>query len=525
MNAFIPVALSFAARGVAMVGRGWSRTLLMLLLVGGPAAGARAGEELFDFEVLQYKAKLLAAKPYEQRAVRVPASLQRPAFEYDQYRDIRFRPEMAWWRRERLPFQLQFFHPGFIYNRTVQISEVRKQKADLIEFNKRLFDYGKSKPPGGIPGDMGFSGFRVHYALNSPDYLDELVVFQGASYFRALCAKAVYGLSARGLAIDTAEPTGEEFPVFEEFWIECPAPESKKLTAYALLDSPSVAGAYRFEIEPGEVTVMQVKMAIYLRQPVKVLGVAPLTSMFWHGENSAEKYGDFRPEVHDSDGLLVAHGSGEWLWRPLTNPDAVRSSAFADVNPRGFGLLQRDRNFSSYEDLEANYQSRPSVWVEPVGNWGRGAIRLIEIPTPDETNDNIVAFWQPEQLPAVGESLVLEYRLHWNMGQIKPPSGHTVATRIGHSKTHESELTRFVVDFDSPFLHGRCADPEIEAVVSVGAGATLVHQSIQNNPNNGSWRAAFALRPDGTGRPVELRCFLRRPPHILTETWSYRWTP
>ena len=496
-----------------------------LVLAGGLAAQARADDEMFDFEVLQYKAKLLAAKPYEVRPVRVPEHLLAPAFTYDEHRDIRFRPEMAWWRREKLPFQLQFFHPGFIYNKTVQLSEVDGRAATSIDFNKRLFDYGKNGLKGGVPHDMGFSGFRVHYALNNPNYLDELVVFQGASYFRALCAKAVYGLSARGLAIDTAEPTGEEFPIFEDFWIEKPAADAKSLTAYALLDSPSVAGAYRFIITPGDDTVMQVKLALYLRKPVKVLGVAPLTSMFWHGEGSSDHYGDFRPEVHDSDGLLLAHGSGEWLWRPLTNPTVIRSAAFADVNPRGFGLLQRDRDFSHYEDLEASYQKRPSTWVEPVGNWGRGAIRLIEIPTPDETNDNIVAFWQPETLPAVGEPLVLEYRLHWNMDQIKPPSGATLATRIGHSKTHEPELTRFVVDFDSPYLRVRGGDFPAEAIVSVGEGAKLEHQSIQKNTANGSWRVAFALRPDGSGRPVELRCFIRRAPHVLTETWSYRWNP
>ncbi|HOG93752.1 MAG TPA: glucan biosynthesis protein, partial [Opitutaceae bacterium] len=272
-----------------------------LVLAGGLAAQARADDEMFDFEVLQYKAKLLAAKPYEVRPVRVPEHLLAPAFTYDEHRDIRFRPEMAWWRREKLPFQLQFFHPGFIYNKTVQLSEVDGRAATLIDFNKRLFDYGKNGLKGGVPHDMGFSGFRVHYALNNPNYLDELVVFQGASYFRALCAKAVYGLSARGLAIDTAEPTGEEFPIFEEFWIEKPAADAKSLTAYALLDSPSVAGAYRFIITPGDDTVMQVKLALYLRKPVKVLGVAPLTSMFWHGEGSSDHYGYFRPEVHDSD--------------------------------------------------------------------------------------------------------------------------------------------------------------------------------------------------------------------------------
>jgi glucans biosynthesis protein len=503
-----------------------TRLLFVLfgLALGLGTFNARA-DEIFDYEVLRYKAKLLASKPYEVRAVRVPDFLLQPKLSYDEHRDIRFKPSESWWLREKLPFQLQFFHPGFIYNKTVQLHELRDRTERPIDFDKDFFNYGHTKLSGPIPGSMGFSGFRIHYALNNPNYLDELAVFQGASYFRALCEKAVYGLSARGLAIDTAEPSGEEFPVFEEFWIQRPLPDATEITVFALLDSPSVAGAYRFTIRPGKDTVVQVKTTLFLRRPVKVLGIAPLTSMFWHGESSSEHYSDFRPEVHDSDGLMVAHGGGEWLWRPLTNPKWIQSSAFADENPKGFGLVQRDRKFSNYEDLEAKYHLRPSTWVETVGNWGKGFVRLVELPTPDETNDNIVAFWQPEFLPAPGEPMEFEYRLHWFMDQIKPPSGFTVATRSGHSLTHEPDLQRFVVDFDSPYLHNQGDDPNIEAVISVGKGAKLIHQTIQKNQFNGTWRVAFALRADETKQPVELRCFLRKSPHILTETWSYRWNP
>jgi len=505
------------------------KRLTLAILICITFVGAKAADVPFDFEVLQYRAKTLAAKPYVQRATRVPKELQE--ISYDLYRDIRFDPNRAWWRREQLPFQLQFFHPGFIYNKTVQISEIDRGEVKSIDFNPKLFSYNiKARSIGRIPSDMGFTGFRVHYALNNPNYLDELVVFQGASYFRALGQAMRYGLSARGLALNTAEAPGEEFPVFEEFWMVKPQGDSKDLTIYALLDSPSVAGAYRFVIAPGASTAMQVKVAIYQRADttIKAFGIAPLTSMFWHGENSASKEGDLRPEVHDSDGLLLERGSGEWLWRPLVNPTGVRVTSFNDENPKGFGLVQRDRNFSSYEDMEAAYNLRPSTWVEPVGAWGRGAVRLVEIPTPDETNDNIVAFWVPEKLPAIGEPIEFEYKLHWfieGQGGKKPPSGYTVATRIGHSKTHEPELERFWVDFDSPYLHARGSDSGIEAVVSVGEGAKLVHQSVQKNNFNGTWRVAFSVKPDGTGKPVELRCFLKREPHILTETWSYLWNP
>jgi glucans biosynthesis protein len=490
---------------------------------------ADGGDIPFDFEVLQFRAKTLAAKPYATHESNVPESLRN--LTYDQYRDIRFDPARAWWLRERLPFQLQFFHPGFIYNKTVQLSTLDAGRENPVEFSTKLFSYGKNTDLGRVPVDVGFTGFRIHYGLNNPAYLDELLVFQGASYFRALGEKMRYGLSARGLAINTAEPGGEEFPIFEEFWVQTPAPDSKDIVVFALLDSPSVAGAYRFTITPGASTVMHVKAAIYLREgaAVKTLGLAPLTSMFWFGENSLSREGDLRPEVHDSDGILMERGTGEWVWRPLTNPQAVRVAAFGDENPKGFGLVQRDRAFSSYEDMEAAYHLRPSTWVEPVGQWGRGSVRLVELPTPDETNDNIVAFWTPETLPEAGVPLVFEYKLHWLMEHKeragkRPPAGYTAATRQGFSKTHEPELRRFWVDFDGAFLRGTSSS-KIEAIVTVGEGASLIHQDVQKNQYNGTWRVAFAIKPDGTGKPVELRCFLKHEPHILTETWSYLWNP
>ena len=490
------------------------------------SAALHADNVPFDFEVLQFRAKELAAKPYGERASRVPDSLKK--LSYDQYRDIRFNPDSSWWRRERLPFHLQFFHPGFIYHRTVQVSEVVNGNESLIGYDKDLFNFGQNKNLGSIPKDMGFTGFRVHHPLNNANYYDELAVFQGASYFRALGKGMRYGLSARGLAVNTAEAGGEEFPVFEEFWIERPAEKAGLVTVYALMDSPSVTGAFRFIITPGPSTVMEVKSAIYRRKDVAVFGIAPLTSMFWFGETTSNGYEDLRPEVHDSDGLLMQRGNDEWIWRPLSNPKNVRVSAFSDENPKGFGLVQRDRKFESYEDLEAHYHERPSVWVEPVGAWGAGDVRLVELPTADETNDNIVAFWVPKKLPELGEPLNLEYKLHWfieGKGGRTPPSGYVTSTRIGRSVTHEPELVRFWVDVTSNYLVGHKGSPDMAADISVGAGAKLIHQSLEKNPYNGSWRIAFAIKPDGSGRPVELRCFLKKPPHILTETWSYLWNP
>ena len=485
------------------------------------APALRAADETFDFEVLQFRAKSLASQPYKQKATRVPTWLQK--YSYDQHRDIRFDPMRAWWRRESLPFQLQFFHPGGIFNQTVQINEVQGKKAQRIDFTAKLFDYGASKP-GRIPADMGFAGFRIHYPLNNPNYLDELVAYLGASYFRALCKDQHYGLSARGLTVNTIDSGGEEFPVFEEFWIERPAPDAKAVTVYALMDSVSVTGAYKFIITPGVETIMQVHAAVYCRKNPKMFGIAPLTSMFMHGENTGWAQNDYRPEVHDSDGLLIETGGGEWIWRPLTNPKMVKAFAFTDKSPRGFGLMQRDRQFEHYDDLEAFYHQRPSAWVEPVGNWGPGSIRLMELPTASEVNDNIVAFWTPEQLPPAGEPIVFDYNIHW-MGESdrRPPAGYVSSTRQASVMNHP-ELHRFVLEFDGPYLHGQSDDPEIEAIVTVGGGAKQENRAVvQKNRYTGTWRVAFEIKPDTSGQPVELRCFLRKGPHVLTETWSYLW--
>ncbi len=492
---------------------------LLLLAVWSPL---RAAPDTFDFEVLQFRAKNLAAQPYKEKPSRAPASLQK--FSYDDYRMIQFDAGHSWWRAERLPFELQFFHPGWLYTKNVQLNEVVGHQARRIDFSKQMFIYG-GKRPWMIPSDLGFAGFRIEYALNQPDKMDELAVFLGASYFRALGKDMRYGLSARGLALNTGEPGGEEFPTFEEFWIEQPEPLTKSITVYALMDSPSVTGAYKFIITPGVETVMRVRAAVYCRRNPAVFGIAPLTSMYAHGENTGWSSTDFRPEVHDSDGLLLETGAGEWVWRPLLNPRSIRISSFMDRTPRGFGLLQRDRQFAHYDDLEAYYHLRPSAWVEPVGNWGPGSVRLVELPTADETNDNIVAFWVPEQLPPPGEPIAFEYDLHWmNDPGHRPPAGFVSSTRLADVMNHP-ELKRFVVEFEGGYLETEPDDPAIEAVLSVGTGAQPAGVVVvQKNRFSGAWRVVFEIKPDPAGSPVELRCFLRKGQHVLTETWSYLWT-
>ncbi len=483
----------------------------------------RAAAEAFDFEVLQFRAKGLAAQPYKERPSRVPESMLK--YSYDQYRKIQFDGAHSWWRNEKLPFELQFFHPGWLNKKTVQINELDGKEIKPIEFSKQMFTYGDKKPWLN-PSGMGFAGFRILNELNQPGKMDELVAFQGASYFRALGRELRYGLSARGLALNTAEAGGEEFPTFEEFWVEQPAPTATAITVYALMDSPSVAGAYKFIITPGVETVIRVRAAVYCRKNPKVFGIAPLTSMYAHGENTGWSRTDFRPEVHDSDGLLVQTGAGEWIWRPLTNPKAVRVVSFMDQAPRGFGLLQRDRQFEHYDDLEAHYHQRPSAWVEPLGNWGAGSIRLVELPTPDETEDNIVAFWVPAQLPPPGEPIAFEYNLHWmaDSGH-RPPAGYVYSTRFADVMSRP-ELKRIVIEFAGSYLSAEADGSDIEAVVSVGAGARQDGGVVvQKNHAAGTWRVVFEVQAAPGGAPVELRCFLRKGQHVLTETWSYLWNP
>ena len=501
-----------------------SRLLIFCALSGALGAAFARADELFDFEVLQFRAKSLAAQPYQESKSRVPDWLRQ--LSYDEYRDIRFDPRLSWWRADELPFQLQFFHPGGSFNQPVQVSEVVNKVAQSIGFSPRFYDYGKVRRGWRAPSDMGFAGFKVLQELNQPGKWDEVISFLGASYFRALGKDQHYGLSARGLAVNTIDSGGEEFPVFEEFWIERPLIGGRSLTVYALLNSPSVTGAYRFVVLPGEETVVRVKAAVYCRKNPRQLGFAPLTSMFAHGENTGWSRTDFRPEVHDSDGLLMETGAGEWVWRPLVNPRGVRSTMFLDKSPRGFGLMQRDRQFAHYDDLEAYYHQRPSAWVEPVGDWGIGAVRLLEIPTGDEFSDNIVAFWSPAQLPPAGEPIEFEYNLHWlTEPDRRPPAGYAASTRIA-VVAGRPELRRFVLEFAGPYLSGQPDDPEIEAVLTLGAGLSQAgHTVVQKNRFTGAWRVVFEVRAGPADTPVELRCFLRKGPHVLTETWSYLWNP
>lgn len=496
-----------------------TRARVACVLVAALAVLAPRAARGFDFEDVAALAKSRAGAPYRSDDREPPAELQ--ALSYDQYRDIRYRPDHALWRSEHLPFEVMFFHLGKFQKAPVRIDEVTPDAVRHVAYRSTDFDYGKNTLAPDTWGDLGFAGFRAHYALNTSAYLDELVVWLGGSYFRALAAGLHYGLSARGLAIDTVGGSGEEFPRFTEFWLVRPAADARTLTVYALLDSPRASGAYRFDVHPGGETVMDVRARLFLRAPVATLGIAPLTSMFFFGENQPHRT-DFRPEVHDSDGLSVATGDGEWIWRPLVNPNATFTTSFAMRGLRGFGLMQRDRSFASYEDGEARYELRPSAWVEPVGDWGAGRVELVQLHTADETNDNVVAYWVPKESPAPGRPLDLTYRVRWQGAEMqRPPGAWVVQTRTGRGFAELAEDERqFVVDFAGPSLAALPANAPVEAVVTAPVNGTIVESNAYRVEATGAWRMFVRAKQLRATEPTELRGFLKNGKDVLTETWS-----
>jgi periplasmic glucans biosynthesis protein len=345
-------------------------------------------------------------------------------------------------------------------------------------------------------------------------------VFLGSSYLRAVGRGHGYGMSARGLAIDTALPSGEEFPAFREFWIERPSPDDTAIVVYALLDSPRATGAYRFAIHPGAATVMEVRARIYLRSGVGKLGIAPLTSMYFYGENQPAPAEDYRPEVHDSDGLLIAGADGERIWRPLVNPKRLLVTSFAQRNPKGFGLLQRDRAYGHYEDLEARYERRPSAWVEPIGDWGTGRVELVQIPSANEFNDNVVAYWVPDTLPAPRTALELAYRLKWlDADEPVPSLARVTQTRRG---AVGDDTMRFIVDLAGGSPPG---EGEIEPAVWCDTHGEVLEKRAYRNDVTGGWRMVVTVRRKDRDEPIELRANVPGKDGPLSETWSYIWPP
>lgn len=490
--------------------------------------------QAFDLQNVVAHAKALANQPYHP-----PKSNLSPVFsqmQFADYQQIRFKLKKAYWGDDHLPFKLEFYHQGMQFDTPVKIDEINDfGSVQAIRYTPNYFSFGNVRHDATATKNLGFAGFKVLYHLN-PDHNwdDEIASFLGASYFRVIGPNQVYGLSARGLAIDTGESRPEEFPRFKHYWIKRPVPGSHHLLIYALMDSPSATGAYQFKIYPnqnGDARV-DIKSRIILRKPVDRLGIAPLTSMFLFGPNQPSKVPNYRHALHDSNGLAIHTGKGEWIWRPLENPKHVTISSFSMTNPKGFGLLQRGRDFNEYEDLKDRYDRRPSGWVVPDGSWGKGKVVLIELPSPNETNDNIVAFWKPAKQPQPGQILDLNYHIDFSTHENRLRSkklGYVVKTMRSPGNIYQSNLIRhsdgttaFLIDFAGGELSQLSQyTPDITSQISIGPNARLMSHHLQYNPVIKGWRLDLRIKVKNPSQNVEMRANLTQNGHPITETWSY----
>lgn len=487
------------------------------------APGIRLGPpQPFSFETLIETAKKNASQPYKappQRAAHLISSI-----DFDAVQKIRFRADHALWRGLGATDPVSFFHLSRYSGDPVVLHAVDKGQAREILYGPDYFDYGASGLDARALGGLGFAGFRV---MDGQDKPTDWLAFQGASYFRSSGQDAQYGASARGIAINTAGATAEEFPRFSEFWLDTHGPV---VSVYALLDGPSITGAYKFDATKTATGAVQmdVHCQLFFRAGIAQLGVAPLTSMYWYGENERRKADDWRPEIHDNDGLTIWTGKGERIWRPLINPPHVQTNSFADENPKGFGLMQRDRNFADYQDDGAWYEKRPGIWVEPRGNWGAGAVQLVEIPTDNETSDNIVACWRPDGDIKPGDSRSFDYRLYWQNSEPAYPGtiARVVATRLGRGgipgqSPWPRDRKKFVVDFTGGPLAELKQRFDITPVVSTSRGK-IDNAYVIKVVGTDLWRALFDLQVDGNA-PVDLRLYLKLGDKTLSETWIYQY--
>ncbi len=485
----------------------------------GAAANTKTNETAFSEQWLFTQAQNLARAPFEPPKLQLPAELA--DLNSHQYDQIRYRPDAGLWKEQPGIFQLQFFHTGFQYKVPVEVQTVEGGVARPFGYTPSLFDFGAPVQPPPPDSRAGFSGFSALAPIHDAQTMSDFLVFRGASYFRAIAAAQTYGVLARGICINTAQAAGEEFPVFRAFWVQKPAQDERQLTIYALLDGPSLTGVYKFRAEPGRSTVMEVECTLFPRKPLTHVGIAPLTSMYFYGSADATRLDDYRPNVHNSDGLLLCTGGGEWIWRPLTNPERLQYTVFSDRAPKGFGLLQRERDFRAYEDIDARFGDRPSLWVEPLTDWGEGAVDLIELPTRSEIYDNIVAFWRPKTPLAETASHRFRYKLHWCW---EPPLRSTKfyvqQTRVGAAP--EREYRQFMIDFVSGGSCNGCNVPPFTADVRAGDG-DVKDVTVLDNKATGGRRVCFKFRPGGAEQ-TDLRCELKQNGQTVSEVWIYRWS-
>ncbi|MET4102926.1 glucans biosynthesis protein [Roseovarius sp. MBR-78] len=484
-----------------------------------PGMARADGDTPFSEAMLDALAREVAAQPYAKRPT-VPQAWR--DLSYDEYRSIWFRSKDAIWSDTDASLELDLFLPGLYFPHPVEVNLVEDGMARPLPFDFSLFDKTDKAPDLPLEGDLGYSGLRLRAELNKPGIFQEYAVFQGASYFRVIARDLVYGLSARGLAVNTAAPEGEEFPDFTRFWVEKPKPGARLHRIHALMESPSVTGMYHFTLDPyGESADVDLRCTLWPRADLANVGIAPLTSMFYFDAKMRDRFNDFRPAVHDSDGLTILNGNGEMLWRPLGNPRSLQVSSFVDDGLQGFGLAQRSRRYSDFHDLEAQYHHRPSLWITPGEDWGRGAVTLVEIPTDKEIFDNIVAYWRPREPLAAGSEHAFSYRMSWT-GDIpeQKPVARVLETRIGRGFPLNARQV-VTIDF-AP--HAALPEDYDDLVIFVrAAGLETSEGLVQRNPETGGPRLAFSFDP-GDVDGSEMRAQLFHEGRGVSEVWLYRWT-
>lgn len=508
-----------------------------ILLSGRSIAEAVAAEPLklgparpFSFDLFVANAERLARSPYVPPPRPAPEIVSK--IDYEAWGKIKFDMDHALFAEGPQRFPVSFFHLGMFFRKAVEMNVVEGETAREIIYDQSYFDMPADSIARSLPQGVGFAGLRIQEPKGGAlDWRkNDWVAFLGAAYFRAIGELRQYGLSARAVAIDVAVAgRPEEFPDFTKFYIDCSQCETGP-TVYALVDGPSLVGACRFRLSRGAGVTMDIEQTFFLRADIARFGLAPMSSMYWFSETKKDTGIDWRPEVHDSDGLAIWMGSGERLWRPLNNAPRILTSSFLDENPRGFGLLQRDRCFDHYQD-GVFYDKRPSLWVEPSGSWGKGAIQLVEIPTDDEIHDNIVAMWVPEAPATAGSKVHLAYRLHWKADEPYPTElGRCVATRLGNGgqpgQPRPKGVRKFMVEFMGAPLEklpfGEKPGPVLWA--SRGTFSYVFTEAVPDDVP-GHWRAQFDFTVGGGTDPVEMRLFLRAGEKILTETWLYQYHP
>jgi glucans biosynthesis protein len=491
------------------------------------AAGAPQGlilgrPQRFSFDNLRRFAKALATKPYPPENPPAPELVS--SIDFDVNQKIKFRPQYSLWQNGPASFPARFFHLNRYVGLPAKIHAVVGNTAREIFFSPAYFDYGGTGLEKKLPPDIGFSGFRL---MNGRGIESDWLAFQGASYFRSSGSEDQYGASARGIAVDTALSTQEEFPRFTSFWLAGSAHGA--LTIFALLEGPSLTGAYKIEASRGDGVVTEVHADLFTRADIQRLGIAPLTSMYWYSKSNYRQGSDWRPEIHDSDGLALWTGKGERIWRPLVDPPSIQTNSFLDTNPKGFGLLQRDRDFDHYQDDGAFYNRRPSLWVEPIGNWGEGAVQLVEIPTDDEVHDNVVAYWQPKNPVGSGSALSIDYRIYWRSVEPTFPStlAKVMATRTGRGgapgRPSPKNSHKFVIDFEGGPLADMAQRYDVTPVTTLSRGKADNAYSIKIVGTK-RWRAFFDVGLEGN-QPLDIRCYLRLGDKTLSETWLYQYFP